>query len=65
MVWIMTTDAEAPALLEAMTEAYGPPDRNNGRYHAFTREGAALRLDKAEVLFYGPERARDCEPDFK
>lgn len=65
MVWIMTTDAEARALLEAMTKAYGPPDRNNANYHAFTKDGAALRLDKAEVLFYGPERARDCEPDFK
>jgi hypothetical protein len=65
MVWIMTTPEEAPALLSAMTQAYGAPDRDNARYHAFTAHGAALRLDRAEVLFYSPERARDCEPDFK
>lgn len=65
MVWVMTTDEEAPGLLAAMTEAYGAPDRDNARYHAFTAHGAALRLDRAEVLFYGPERAGDCEPDFR
>lgn len=65
MVWIMTTDEEAPALLKGMAGAYGPPDRDNARYHAFTAHGAALRLDRAEVLFYSPERARDCEPEFK
>ena len=65
MVWIMTTPEEAPALLRAMVAAYGPPDRENARYHAFMSHGAAIRLDRAEVLFYGPERARDCEPDFR
>lgn len=64
MVWIATTPGETPALLAAMTAAYGPPDHDNARYHAFAAHGAALRLDRAEVLFYGPERARDCEPDF-
>jgi hypothetical protein len=61
----MTTPQEQPALLQAMSEAYGPPDRDNARYHAFTRHGAALRLDRPEVLFYALERARDCEPDFR
>ena len=65
MVWIMTEAAEAPDILADMTKAFGPPDHRNRRYEAFTAAGAALRLDRAEVLFYGPERARDCEPDFK
>lgn len=65
MVWIMTTPEEAAGLLQSMTAAYGPPDHDNARYHAFAAHGAALRLDRAEVLFYGPERAGDCEPDFK
>jgi hypothetical protein len=65
MVWIMVGAEETPGLLARMTAAYGPPDRRNARYDAFTHARAALRHDRAEVLFYAPERAGDCEPDFK
>ena len=65
MVWIMTTAAEADALIEAMTHAYGAPTRRSAKYVAFERERAALRFQPAEVLFYSPRVAASVESEFK
>lgn len=64
MVWIMTATDEDAALRDAMIAEYGPPDHRNKRYDAFAAHGAALRLDKHEVLFYSRAAAGDTEPDF-
>jgi len=64
MVWIMTGADEDAALLQAMTAAYGAPDRRNKTYDAFTAQRAALRLDRHEVLFYAPDLDTDMAPDF-
>ena len=65
MVWIMTAKEEEVALLAAMTEAYGAPTMSSANYVAFTNNGAALRLDKPEVLFYAPDVAAGVEEEFK
>jgi hypothetical protein len=65
MVWIMTSPAEARSLEKAMTGAYGPPNHRNKQYVGFTTARAALRLDRAEVLFYAADAEGDVLPDIE
>jgi hypothetical protein len=64
MVWIMTAADEDRTILKVMTAAYGPPTRRNGKYDAFTRDRAALRHDRHEVLFYSEKLAPSMQADF-
>jgi hypothetical protein len=63
MVWVMTDQEERVVLEEAMRSAYGPPDHINGKYVGFTSWRVALRLDRAEVLFYAKSAEQDVLPD--
>ncbi len=65
MVWLMVTDAETQAMIEAMTRAYGAPTRRNAGYVAFENDRAAWRFRPAEILFYAPELDADMAPDFR
>jgi hypothetical protein len=64
MVWIMTTKEDEPAILASMKAAFGDPTHQNAKYIAFERYGTALRLDKAEVLFYSPRLAGEWSEEF-
>jgi hypothetical protein len=64
MVWIMTTKEEESAILERLKAAFGDPSQQSAKYIVFERYGAALRLDKAEVLFYAPDLADDWHNEF-
>ncbi|MBI1330120.1 MAG: hypothetical protein GC166_09485 [Alphaproteobacteria bacterium] len=63
MVWIMTDKSEEATLYAAMVEAYGAPTHRNAQYDAFTQVRAALRKDRAEILFYAAELDGDM-PEF-
>jgi hypothetical protein len=65
MVWLMVDDDEGPAIIDAMTRAYGPPTGRNARYVAFERSRAAWRHEPAEILFYGEDVAKAIEADFR
>jgi hypothetical protein len=64
MVWIMTGKTEDAALEQAMTATYGSPKKRGRTYLEYKKGLAALRLDKHEVLFYGPAMAREIETWF-
>lgn len=64
MVWIMTGQTEEAALERAMTDAYGAGKRRGRKYLQFAKGGAALRLDKHEVLFYSSTLAEEVETWF-
>jgi hypothetical protein len=63
MVWIMTGPDERVALEDAMTSAYGSPNYRNEKYVGFTSAHVAIRLDRAEVLFYAAGAEEDALPD--
>ena len=63
MVWVMTDPQERAALEGAMRSAYGPPNHTNEKYVGFTSARVALRLDRAEVLFYAKSAEQDVLPD--
>lgn len=63
MVWIMTDPGERVAPEAAMRSAYGPPNHINEKYVGFTSARAALRLDRAEVLFYAKSAEQDVLPE--
>jgi hypothetical protein len=63
MVWVMTDPDEKDALEKAMQDAYGAPNHVNARYIGFTSSRVALRLDRAEVLFYSRSAENDVLPD--
>jgi hypothetical protein len=46
-----------------MRSAYGPPSHINEKYIGFTSARVALRLDRAEVLFYAKSADQDVLPD--
>lgn len=54
MVWIMHQATEDAPMEQAMTAALGQPNRRGTLYVQYPAAGAALRLDKHEVLFYAP-----------
>ncbi|MBP6012550.1 MAG: hypothetical protein KBA31_10010 [Alphaproteobacteria bacterium] len=64
MVWLMVEPRETPAMIEAMTRAYGEPTGRNAAYVAFERDRAAWRFEPAEILFWAPELDADMRPDF-
>jgi tetratricopeptide (TPR) repeat protein len=64
MVWVMTTEAEQNQLLNALGARFGSSTNRNVNYVAFEKNQTALRLDKAEVLFYAPELATAMAPNF-
>lgn len=59
MVWLMVTDAEAPAMIDAMTRAYGAPTERNADYVTFESDRAAWRYRPAEFLFWAEELDAD------
>jgi tetratricopeptide (TPR) repeat protein len=63
MVWIMTGPEERIALEAAMTNAYGQPQYRNDKYVGFASARAAIRLDRAELLFYAEDAEEDVLPD--
>jgi len=65
MVWLMVRDEETQAMIEAMTDAYGPPSRRNGDYVAFERRRAAWRNHPAEILFWATELDADLDENFR
>ncbi|MGZ3374960.1 MAG: hypothetical protein ACXU8S_00010 [Phenylobacterium sp.] len=65
MIWLMVQPGEEAAVVGALAKAYGPPDRPNAKYWTFPGHEVAFRRDKAEILYYGAERAGDVAPDFK
>jgi hypothetical protein len=65
MVWIMTDIGERIELENDMRAAYGAPNYINQEYLGFTVARVALRLDRAEVLFYAQDAERDVLPDIK
>ena len=64
MAWIMTTDAESTSIRARLSEAYGDPTAKNQIFVAFADSGAALRTDKAEVLFFSPRIKNRVMPWF-
>lgn len=64
MVWIMTTAEEEQSMLQTMTALLGAPTHRNRQFVALTKERAALRLDKPEVLFYSEKLAPRLLPWF-
>ncbi len=64
MAWVMLRPDEDGATEEAMTAAFGPPRERSARYLVFAKGGTALRLDKHEILFYGPALAEEVETWF-
>ena len=65
MVWLMVDNADAPAIISAMTKAMGKPTAVNERYIAFEVDRTAWRHKPAEILFYAPELDADTRPDFR
>jgi hypothetical protein len=63
MVWVMTDPQERHALEKAMRSAYGTPSHVNANYVGFVSSRVALRLDRAEVLFYSQAAEGDVLPD--
>jgi hypothetical protein len=63
MVWVMTDPEESGALEQDMRSAYGVPTHVNEQYVGFTTSRVALRLDRAEVLFYAQDAEKDVLPD--
>ncbi len=63
MVWIMTSPEEELALEKAMTSSFGTANHRNKKYVAFTLARAAIRLDRAEVLFYAKDAEENVLPD--
>jgi tetratricopeptide (TPR) repeat protein len=63
MARIMTSPDEGSALEKAMTGAFGPPNRRNQQYVGYTSARAAIRLDRAEVLFYAKDAEKDVLQD--
>ena len=59
LVWLMVTDAETPAMIDAMTRAYGTPTERNDAYVSFERDRAAWRYRPAEILFWSGELDAD------
>jgi hypothetical protein len=63
MVWIMMSPEELVTLEHEMTRTFGAPNHRNKKYVGFTSARAAIRLDRAEVLFYAEDAAEDVLPD--
>ncbi len=63
MVWVMTDPEERGALQQDMRNAYGAPNSINEKYVGFTVSRVAIRLDRAEVLFYAENAEEDVLPD--
>jgi hypothetical protein len=55
IVWLMTTPAEAEAIIAEMTQAYGAPSARDRAYVLFAQWRAAWRFQPAEILFYAPQ----------
>ena len=65
MIWVMVGADEESAVVDALAKSYGPPERPNPKYWTYPGHGLAFRRDRAEVLYFGAERARDVTPDFQ
>lgn len=65
MIWLMVAPEEEAAVLDLLARAYGPPQRPNAKYWTFPGHEVAFRHDRAEILFYAPERSGDVTPDFQ
>ena len=63
MVWVMTDPNERVALEETMRSAYGTPNYISEKYIGFASSRVAIRLDRAEVLFYAEDAEKDVLPD--
>jgi hypothetical protein len=46
-----------------MRGAYGAPSFSNEQYVGFAGSRVAIRLDRAEVLFYAEDAEKDALPD--
>lgn len=64
-VRIMVTSGERAQIEHRMTVVYGPPQYRNRQYLGYTQAGAALRLDRSEVLFFGRDGEEDVLPDIE
>ncbi len=65
MIWLMVTPGEEASVVDALAKTYGPPEGPNAKYWTFPGHEVAYRRDKAEILYYGAERAGDVTPDFE
>jgi hypothetical protein len=65
MIWLMVKPEEEAAVVAMLAKAYGPPKAANAKFLIFPGHEVAWRRDKAEILYYGAERAGDVTPDFK
>jgi hypothetical protein len=63
MVWVVTDPQERVALEEEMRRSFGAPNYINEKYLGFTDSRVAIRLDRAEVLFYAEDAEKDVLPD--
>lgn len=61
LVWIMTKADEEKTLRARMTAAYGPHDRQNEKFTAFTQARSAIRIDVPEVLFFSSRIASQLD----
>lgn len=50
LAWILTGKGEEDRLRQALVEAFGPVNSDNGKYEVFDNGRVALRKDKPEVL---------------
>jgi len=58
------TDAEAKAIRTRLADSYGSPSDSNAKFVAFLDKGAALRTDRAEVLFFSDRLRSRVAPWF-